>query len=107
MVLLNQRQRARQGAKAKEEDKQESSVKNTIEEIIESSKLPPGQQALLPKRHLTTKAARPKKGRKTKGEGIDPILEHHVINNDPYYMKPPLPTQMKQLINTHVIEIYL
>lgn len=70
-------------------------MKNTIEEIIEASKLPPGQQALLPKRHLTTKAARPKKGRKKKGEGIDPILEHHDIKNDPYYTKPPLPTHMK------------
>ncbi|MFM7979457.1 MAG: hypothetical protein ACKPKO_09095 [Candidatus Fonsibacter sp.] len=62
---------------------------------MEPSKLPPGQQSLLPKHHLTTKAARPKEGRKKKGEGIDPILEHHGIQNDPYYMKPPLPTHIK------------
>ncbi|MFM7984174.1 MAG: hypothetical protein ACKPKO_33110, partial [Candidatus Fonsibacter sp.] len=86
--------RAKPRSKAKDE-KPEASVKNTIDKIIESSKLPPGQQALLPKRHLTTKAARPKKGRKKKGEGIDPILEHNDIHNDPYYIKPPLPTHIK------------
>ena len=33
--------------------------------------------------------------RKKKGGGLEPILEHHDIKEDPYYMKPPLPTQMK------------
>ncbi|MFM7982800.1 MAG: hypothetical protein ACKPKO_26100, partial [Candidatus Fonsibacter sp.] len=62
------------------------------------SKLPPGQQALLPKRHLTTKAdlttkaAQPHKGNQKKGEGIDPILEHNGIHKEPHCMKPPLPT---------------
>ena len=75
--------------------KKGGSVQNTIEEIIESSKLPPAEQALLPKRKLNTKAARPKKGRKKKGGGLEPILEHNDVKDDPYYMKPPLPTQMK------------
>ena len=75
--------------------KKGGSVKNTIEEIIEASNLPPGQQALLPPKRLTTTVARPKKGRKKKGGGLEPILEHHDIQNDPYYMKPPLPTHMK------------
>ena len=71
------------------------SVKNTIEHIIEASNLPPGQQALLPTKRLTTKVARPKQGRKTKGGGRGPILEHHDVQDDPYYMKPPLPTHIK------------
>ena len=80
---------------SKEQKKKGGSVKNTIEEIIEASNLPPGQQALLPKHRLTTKVARPKKGRKKKGGGLEPILEHHDIKDDPYYMKPPLPTHVK------------
>ena len=99
MVLLHHRQGPNQGqrqmTKKPDASSPEAPVKKTIEEIIESSKLPPGQQALLPKRPLNTKAARPKKGRKKKGDGIDPILEHNDIQNDPYYMKPPLPTHIK------------
>ena len=95
------------GAKAKAKGKQKprqrsisprkkgGSVSNSIEEIIEASKLPPGQQVLLPKNRLNTKAARPKKGRQKKGGGLEPILEHHDIKDDPYYMKPPLPTHVK------------
>ncbi|MFM7982322.1 MAG: hypothetical protein ACKPKO_23680, partial [Candidatus Fonsibacter sp.] len=60
--------RAKPRAKAKN-DKPEAYVQNTIEEIIESSKLPPGQQALLPKRHLTTKAVRPNNGQEEEGRG--------------------------------------
>ena len=75
--------------------RQGESVKNTIEEIIEASNLPPGQQALLPTKRLTTTVARPKKGRKKKGGGLEPILEDHDFQNDPYYMKPPLPTHIK------------
>jgi len=70
-------------------------VKSTIDEIIKASNLPPGEQALLPAHQLTTKVARPKKGRKKKGGGLEPILEHYDIKDDPYYMKPPLPTHVK------------
>ncbi|MFM7982591.1 MAG: hypothetical protein ACKPKO_25040, partial [Candidatus Fonsibacter sp.] len=63
--------RAKPRAKAKYE-KPVASVNNTIEELIESSKLPPGQQGLLPKHHLTTKAAHPNNNKKKKCEGIDP-----------------------------------
>ena len=71
------------------------SVKRTIDEIINASNLPPREQALIPKHRLTTKVARPKKGRKKKGGGLEPILEHYDIKDDPYYMKPPLPTHVK------------
>ena len=81
--------------KGAKRNKKGGSVQNTIEEIIESSKLPPAEQALLPKRKLNTKVARPKKGRKKKGGGLEPILEHNDVQDDPYYMKPPLPTHMK------------
>jgi hypothetical protein len=64
-------------------NKKGGSVQNTIEEIIESSKLPPAEQALLPKRKLNTKVARPKKGRKKKGGGLEPILEHFDVKDDP------------------------
>ena len=70
------------------------SLKRTMKYIIEASNLPPGQQALLPPKRLKTTVARPKKGRK-KGGGLEPILEHNDVQDDPYYMKPPLPTQMK------------
>ena len=45
---------------------------------------------------LVTASGRPKKrpGKKKNG-GLEAILEHHDIKNDPYYMKPPLPTHMK------------
>ena len=75
--------------------KKGGSVMNRIEEIIEASNLPPREQALLPAHRLTAKVARPKKGRKKKGGGLEPILEHHDIKDDPYYMKPPLPTHVK------------
>jgi hypothetical protein len=88
------RQKQDKGKGAKK-SKKGGSVQNTIEEIIESSKLPPAEQALLPKRKLNTKVARPKKGRKKKGGGLEPILEHNDVQDDPYYMKPPLPTHMK------------
>ena len=74
--------------------KRGGSVQNTIQEILEASKLPPAEQALLPKRSLNTKAARPKKGRKKKGGGLEPILEHFDVKDDPYYNKPPLPTHI-------------
>ena len=74
--------------------KPEVSVKRTIDEIIKASNLPPREQALLPAHRLTTKVAPPKKGRKKNGEGLEPILEHHDIKDDPYYMKPPLPTHI-------------
>ena len=35
------------------------------------------------------------KAEKKKGGDIEPILEHHDIKDDPYYMKPPLPTHIK------------
>ena len=66
-----------------------------MEEIIESSKLPPAEQALLPKKRLNTKVARPKKGQKKKNGGLEPILEHNDVQDKPYYMKPPLPTHNK------------
>ena len=44
---------------------------------------------------LVSASGRPRKGRKKKGEGLEPILEHHDIKDDPYYMKPPLPTHVK------------
>jgi hypothetical protein len=75
--------------------KKGGSISNRIEEIIEASKLPPAEQALLPKKHLTTKVARPKKGQKKKNGGIEPILEHNDVQDDPYYMKPPLQTHVK------------
>ena len=75
--------------------KKGGSVQNTIAEIIEASKLPPAEQALLPPKRLTTKVTRPKKDRKDKGGGLEPILEHNDVQDDPYYMKPPLPTQIK------------
>ena len=87
--------KAKAKAKPKPKAKKGGSVMNRIEEIIEASNLPPGEQALLPPRRLTTKVARPKKGRKKKGGGLEPILEHHDIKDDPYYMKPPLPTHVK------------
>ena len=87
--------KAKARANSKNPQKKGGSVKNTIEEIIAESNLPPGEQALLPKRRLTTKVARPKKGRKKKGGGLEPILEHHDVKDDPYYMKPPLPTHIK------------
>ena len=59
------------------------SVKHTIDDIIKSSNLPPREQALLPAHRLTTKAARPKKCRQKKGGGLEPILEHHNIKDDP------------------------
>ena len=71
------------------------SVKHTIDEIIKASNLPPREQALLPAHRLTTKVARPKKGRQKKGGVLEPILEHPDIKDDPYYMKPPLPTHVK------------
>ena len=49
--------------------------------MIEASNLPPGQQALLPTQCLTTTAARPKKGKKKKGGGLEPILEHHDVQD--------------------------
>ena len=82
-------------ARSRSPQKKGGSVMNRIEVIIEASNLPPGEQALLPPRRLTTKVARPKKGRKKKGGGLEPILEHHDIKDDPYYMKPPLPTHVK------------
>ena len=81
-------------AKTKEE-KPEATIKHTIEEIIKASNLPLGEQALLPKKQLNTKAARTKKGQKKKNGGLGPTLEHHDIQNDPYYIKPPLPTHVK------------
>ena len=81
--------------KGAKKSKKGGSVQNTIEEIIESSKLPPAEQSLLPPKRLTTKVARPKKGKNKKGGGLEPILEHNDVQDDPYYMKPPLPTQMK------------
>ena len=60
------------------------SVKHTTDEIIKVSNLPPREQALLPTHRLTTKVARPKKGRKKKGRGLEPILEHHDTKDDPY-----------------------
>ena len=81
--------------KEKEPKKKGGTISNRIEYIIEASKLPPAEQALLPKKHLTTKVARPKKGQKNKNGGIEPILEHNDIKDDPYYMKPPLPTRVK------------
>ena len=74
--------------------KKSGSVQNTIQEIIDASKLPPAEQALLPKRSLNTKAARSKKGRKNNGGGLEPILEHFDVKDDPYYNKPPLPTHI-------------
>ncbi len=71
--------------------KRGGSVQNTIQEILESSKLPPAEQVPLPKRSLNTKAARPKKGKKKKGVGLEPILEHFDVKDDDYYNKPPLP----------------
>ena len=59
------------------------------------SKLPPAEQALLPKKRLNTKVARPKKGQKKKNGGLEPILEHNDVQDNPYYMKPPLPTHIK------------
>ena len=106
ILYQSQTKRARQkqykdkGKDAKRK-KKGGSVQNTIEEIIESSKLPPAEQALLPPTRLTTKVARPKKGRKKKGGGLGPILEHHDIQNDPYYMKPPLPTHTKHIMPTN------
>ena len=44
---------------------------------------------------LVSASGRPRKGRKKKGEGLEPILEHHDIKDDPNYMKPPLPTHIK------------
>ena len=44
---------------------------------------------------LVSASGRPSKGRKKKGGVLEPILEHHDIKNDPYYMKPPLPTHIK------------
>ena len=82
-------------SRSRSPQKKGGSVSNRIEEIIEASKLPPAEQALLPKKHLTTKVARPKKGQKKKNGGIEPILEHNDIKDDPYYMKPPLPTRVK------------
>ena len=82
-------------SRSRSPQKKGGSVSNRIEEIIEASKLPPGEQALNPKHRLTTKVARPKKGRKKKGGGLEPILDHHDIKDDPYYMKPPLPTHVK------------
>jgi hypothetical protein len=90
-----QSQRQSQSQDQDHHQKRKGSVSNRIEEIIEASKLPPGEQALNPKHRLTTKVARPKKGRKKKGGGLEPILEHHDIKDDPYYMKPPLPTHVK------------
>ena len=66
-----------------------------MEEIIESSKLPPAEQALLPKTRLTTQVARPNKGHKKMDVGLEPILEHNDVQDNPYYMKPPLPTHIK------------
>ena len=74
-------------------------VQNAIEDIIDANNLPPGRQALLPTQCLTTAVARPKKGRNKKGGGLAPILEHHDIQNDPYYMKPPMPTHIKYIAN--------
>ena len=71
------------------------SVNNSIEKIIEASNLPPREQELLPAHQLATKVARPKKGRTQKGGVLEPVLEHHDIKDDPYYMKPPLPTHVK------------
>ena len=65
--------KAKAKAKAKPKPRSRSphnkkeSVKNNIEEIIKASKLPPGQQALIPTHRLTTKVARPKQGRKKQG----------------------------------------
>ena len=67
---------------------------NAIQEILEASKLPPAEQALLPKCKLNTKAARPKQGRTKKGGGLEPILEYFDVKDDPYYNKPPLPTHI-------------
>ena len=44
---------------------------------------------------LVSASGRPRKGRKKKGEGLEPILEHHDIKDDPYFMRPPLPTHVK------------
>ena len=49
-------------------EKKGGSIKNTIEDIIETSNLPPRQQALLPKKRLTTKVARTKHGQTKKPE---------------------------------------
>ncbi|MFM7981359.1 MAG: hypothetical protein ACKPKO_18790 [Candidatus Fonsibacter sp.] len=75
--------------------KKGGSVNNTIEDIIESSKLPPAEQALPPTHKLNTKVARPKNVERKKNGGLAPILEHSDIQNDPYYMKPSLPTHIK------------
>jgi len=86
--------RARTNIRAKTQKERRRAA--SFEEIIESSKPPPAEQALLPNKRLTTTAARPKKGRKKKkGGGMEPILEHHDAQYDPYYMKHPLPTHIK------------
>ena len=45
---------------------------------------------------LVTASGRPKKrpGKNNNG-GLEAILEHRDIKDDPYYMQPPLPTHMK------------
>ena len=55
--------KAKAKAKPKPKAKKGGSVIYRIEEIIEASNLPPREQALLPPHRLTTKVARPKKGR--------------------------------------------
>lgn len=58
--------------------------------------LDPGFQALTRRLPLVSASGRPKKrpGKKKNG-GLEAILEHHDIKDDPYYMKPPLPTHIK------------
>ena len=57
------------GKKYKDEKrtKKGGSVQKTMEEIIESSKLPPAEQALLPKKAPDHQSGTPKKGTKEKG----------------------------------------
>ena len=71
-------------SRSRSPQKKGGSVMNRIKEIIEASNLPPREQALLPAHRQTTKVARPKKGTKKKGGGLEPILEHHDIKDDPY-----------------------
>ena len=45
-------------------------VQHTIDEIIKAINLPLSEQAVLPAHRLTTKVARPRKGRKKTGGGL-------------------------------------
>ncbi|MFM7986641.1 MAG: hypothetical protein ACKPKO_45730, partial [Candidatus Fonsibacter sp.] len=71
-------------------------ARKEMEHIMDYFNASPGVRAQMLRPSLVSASGRPNKRQGTKKNGgLEAILEHHDIKNDPYYMKPPLPTHIK------------